>query len=319
MADDVSVHSADKDVVRTALASLSSQPKSLPPRLLYDTVGCELFYRITELPEYYLTRTEMALLPHVAPEVATMVTAPGTLIEYGASLEAKANILLAQVDHAARPVFSTYIPVDIATAALAEMARRLRRRFPHLHVDPVAADFTDPIALPAHVVGGRVGFFPGSTIGNLEPPEAREFLVGARAVLGRGALMIVGVDLRKDPIILVRAYDDVAGVTAAFNLNLLARLNREAGANFDLRSFRHVAVWNDAESRIEMHLRSCWEQVVRLANQEIRFVKGETIHTENSYKYTLFGFAELARSAGWRPVRTWRDPAELFSIHLLVA
>lgn len=318
MPNDSLVRSADATLVSSALQGLLRWPKTLPPKLFYDEQGCRLFYRITELPEYYLTRTEFALLRRFAADIAAMVKRPAALIEYGASDETKAEFLLCQADELGRPHFVAYVPIDVATDALAGMAARLRRRRPGMAVFPTGADFTSPVALPAELCGmARLGFFPGSTIGNLDPPDARRFLAQARFTLGPGARMLVGVDLRKDPAILVPAYDDADGVTAAFNLNVLARLNRQADADFDLSGFVHRAVWNDRESRIEMHLESRREQTVRLAGHAIRFVAGETIHTENSYKHTVEGFAELAERAGWRVHHVWTDPARLFSVQLL--
>ena len=319
MADDMSAPAPDGSVAATALAGLRTQPKTLPPHLFYDEAGCTLFYRITELPEYYLTRTELALLPTVAREVAALLTAPAALVEYGASDETKAGFLLDQ-RRAGEAVFAAYVPIDVAAPALAALSDRLRRARPGLTVHPVAGDFLDPVPLPEAVRGlSRLGFFPGSTIGNLAPDQARGFLAGVRDALGAGARLLVGVDLRKDPALLLPAYDDAAGVTAAFNRNLLVRLNREAGADFDPGSFDHRAVWNAAEGRIEMHLVSRRAQRVTVAGVEIAFAAGESIHTENSYKHTVAGFAELAAAAGWRSERVWSDPRGLFSVHLLGA
>ena len=304
----------EPDIAALALAGLSARPKTLPPMLFYDDAGCALFYRITGLPEYYLTRTELALLPVIAREIAPLLARPTTLVEYGASDEAKAAFLL---DHPDAP-FAAYVPIDIAAAALDAMARRARARWPDLAVLPIAADFLAPPRLPPALDGmARLGFFPGSTIGNLDPPAARRFLAGARAALGPGARLLVGVDLAKDPSRLLPAYDDAAGVTAAFNRNLLVRLNREAGADFDPAGFDHRALWNAAEGRIEMHLVSRRAQRVRVAGTAIDFAAGETIHTENSYKHSLPGFAALARAGGWTPARVWTDPGQLFSVHLL--
>lgn len=304
----------EPDIAALALAGLSARPKTLPPVLFYDDAGCALFYRITGLPEYYLTRTELALLPVVARETAPLLARPAALVEYGASDEAKAAFLL---DCPGAP-FAAYVPIDIAAAALEAMANRARARWPDLAVMPIAADFLTPPRLPPALDGmARLGFFPGSTIGNLDPPAARRFLAGARAALGPGARLLVGVDLAKDPSLLLPAYDDAAGVTAAFNRNLLVRLNREAGADFDPAGFDHRALWNAAEGRIEMHLVSRRAQRVRVAGTAIDFAAGETIHTENSYKHSLPGFAALARAGGWTPARVWTDPGQLFSVHLL--
>jgi dimethylhistidine N-methyltransferase len=243
---------------------------------------------------------------------------PVALIEYGASDEAKAEFLLQARDTAGNPVVSTYVPIDIAASALEQMRVRLRRARPYLQVYPQAVDFMSMLALPAAVSDtSRLGFFPGSTIGNLDPPDATNFLQRARWALGAGSRFLVGVDLRKDPALLLPAYDDAAGVTAAFNRNLLVRLNREAGADFEPSSFAHRAVWNDAESRIEMHLVSQREQFIQLGGHTIQFAPGETIHTENSYKYAPEQFAALVQDAGWHSAEMWTDEARLFSLHLL--
>ncbi|MEO8713854.1 MAG: L-histidine N(alpha)-methyltransferase [Acetobacteraceae bacterium] len=305
----------DPDLCRIALEGLLGTPKTLPAKLFYDDEGCRLFYRITELPEYYLTRTELALLAEIAHE---LVEPAAALIEYGASDEAKASALLDQTDASGEPAFAAYVPIDVAETALLAMTARLKRARPGLKVWPVVADFLRPVTLPFGLDGlARLGFFPGSTIGTLDPDEARLFLAGARRTLGVGARMLVGVDLRKDAATLIPAYDDAEGVTAAFNLNLLARLNREAGADFDLDAFAHRAAWNAAEGRIEMHLVSRRSQTAHIDGHAIRFMPGETIHTENSYKHTPAGFRAIARAAGWRAQRMWTDPARLFSIHLL--
>lgn len=319
MPDDMVLPAWPGTVAALALAGLRARPKTLPPHLFYDDVGCRLFYRITELPEYYVTRTELALLAQVADAVAARLAAPAALVEYGASDETKAAFLLDRRRDSA-PVFAAYVPIDIAAPALAALRARLAQARPELAVYPVAADFLHPLPLPHEVLGlARLGFFPGSTIGNLDPDHACAFLGRMRVALGEGARLLIGVDLRKDPAILLPAYDDAAGVTAAFNRNLLARLNREAGAAFDPASFDHRAVWNAAEGRIEMHLVSRRAQTVRVAGELIEFAAGETIHTENSYKYTLAGFADLAAAAGWHGERMWTDPAALFSVHLLRA
>lgn len=304
---------ADPAIAAEAMAGLTAQPKTLPPKLFYDDEGCRLFGRITELPEYYVTRTELVLLDRIAPEVAGAAPPGCALVEYGASDEGKAALLLRRLRAPA-----CYVPVDVAAPALEAVRARMRQSYPSLPVYPVAADFMRTVHLPLAIgAAPRLGFFPGSTIGNLDPDAARDFLRRAADALGPDALFLVGVDLRKSPDILVPAYDDAAGVTAAFNRNLLVRLNREADADFDLGAFAHRAVWNEEASRIEMHLVSLREQVVHLAGQPIRFARGEIIHTENSYKHTPAGFLDLARGAGWQGERMWTDPDGLFSIHLL--
>jgi dimethylhistidine N-methyltransferase len=312
MPDDSAAILAAGSVADAALSGLLQPRKTLPAKLFYDEAGCRLFGRITELPEYYLTRTEHALLADVAPRVAAMVRGPAVLVEYGASDETKAEFLLGT------SVFTAYVPIDVAVPQLEQMRARLRQLRPDLLVSLVPADFMDVVALPTEVPSlPRFGFFPGSTIGNLDPPEARHFLQRARGALGDQSWFLVGVDLRKDPAILLPAYDDAQGVTAAFNRNLLVRLNRETGADFDLSGFAHRAEWNDELSRIEMHLVSLRDQVVRVAGHAIRFARGETIHTENSYKYAPERFAALAEQAGWHSAELWTDVAQLFSLHLL--
>ena len=306
----------ETDIPAIALAGLTVIPKTLPPFLFYDDAGVALFTKITKLPEYYVTRAERGLLIDTAPQIAALADPGSVLVEYGASDEGKAALLL----DAAPDCFAAYLPIDVAGNALDAMAHRLRRSHPNLRVYPYCGDFLRPIGLAATVAGlPRFGFFPGSTIGNLDPDTARTFLAQAAATLGTGAWLIVGVDLRKAENILVLAYDDAAGVTARFNLNLLRRLNREAGANFDLTAFRHRAIWNATEGRIEMHLQSLRAQTVDIAGTHISFAAGETIHTENSYKHTIPGFQALARSGGWSPLHVWTDDHQLFAVHALRA
>lgn len=305
----------DADLAADALAGLLAQPKTLPPKLFYDAEGCRLFSLITRLPEYYLTRTELALLDRVGPAIGARVPAHAAVVEYGAGSETKAAILLAALREPA-----AYVPIDIAEPALTESAARLARALPGLTISPIAADFNAPFRLPAAIAHlPRLGFFPGSTIGNFDPPTAIRFLAHAKETLGAGAAFLLGADLRKDPALLLAAYDDAQGVTAAFNRNILVRLNREAGAGFNLDAFAHRAVWNDTESRIEMHLVSRARQNVPIAGRLIHFDEGESIHTENSYKYTPERLADLARQAGWQRVQLWTDPDGFFSIQLLQA
>jgi dimethylhistidine N-methyltransferase len=319
-------HDPGGDVAQAALQGLLAPRKTLPPALFYDEEGCRLFYKITKLPEYYLTRTEFQLLQTIAPEVAAQLPAGATLVEYGASDETKAEMLLSQTARtgsaAGESIFSRYIPIDVAGPELRAMRERLAQRRPDLSVIPVTADFMRPITLPDR--GGDpdrdaaiMGFFPGSTIGNLEPDPAIGFLHRARVSLGFGAHFLLGFDICRDPGRLIPAYDDPAGVTAAFNRNLLVRLNREAGATFDPGSFAHRAIWNPAESRIEMHLVSRAPQTVLVAGQPIRFARDETIHTENSYKYTPERMHDMAAAAGWTVTKKWSDSNDLFTLWLL--
>jgi L-histidine Nalpha-methyltransferase len=302
------------DIGAIALAGLTASPKTLPAMLFYDAEGCRLFYEITELPEYYLTRTETALLRRIAPEIVPDGFRDAALVEFGGSDETKARILLDQPE----TPFSTYVSIDVAEPELLALKQRLAKAHPKLTVVPIAADFMQPLVLPP-LGQARMGFFPGSTIGNLDPAAATKFLATARLSLGSEAWFLLGADLRKSPKLLLPAYNDAAGVTAAFNLNLLVRLNREAGADFDLQGFRHEAVWNDRASRIEMHLVSLRDQVVRLGGQSIAFQEGESIHTENSYKHTEEKLIEIAAKAGWETRKVWKDHAGLFGVILLRA
>jgi dimethylhistidine N-methyltransferase len=309
------VSAQDDSLAAEVLHGLTRPSKILPCRLLYDERGSDLFERITRLPEYYPTRTEAAILRQHAEEIASRVPDGGVLIEFGSGSSLKTELLLEQL-----PRLGAYVPIDLSHSALAGAARRLAARFPHIHVHPIVADFSFPAPLPTELAWRhKTGFFPGSTIGNLTPVEASRLLRVFRAVLSSGGALIVGVDLKKDPAQLTRAYDDRAGATAAFNLNLLERLNRELGANFELGAFKHRAVYNARDGRIEMHLVSLREQSVKIYGRRIPFRSGETIHTESSYKYTLSQFQNLARSANWEPRRSWTDPRQLFSMHELTS
>ena len=299
------------DIVEAALAGLTASPKTLPAMLFYDDEGCRLFYEITRLPEYYLTRTEIALLTSIARDLIPDGFGDAVLVEFGGSDEAKARILLDLPDSP----FRTYVSIDVAAPSLSVMQARLAGTHSDLAVVPIVADFMQPLRLPA-LASPRMGFFPGSTIGNLDPAAATRFLASARDSLGADSWFLLGADLRKSPRILLPAYNDAAGVTAAFNLNLLTRLNREAGADFDIGGFRHKAVWNDRESRIEMHLVSTRDQTVHLGGQQIGFREAETIHTENSYKHTPDRLIEIAGRAGWEMQRVWQDHAGLFGVFL---
>jgi L-histidine N-alpha-methyltransferase len=308
-------------VAEAALDGLLKPQKTLPARLFYDDEGCRLFQRITELPEYYLTRTEHALLDASLPALAAYLKQRSdnvTLVEFGTSDEAKAAHLFGMRDANQRALVRAYVAIDIAAPALEAMRARLGRSRPDLVVRTVAADFEQPVALPAGLPRvPPLGFFAGSTIGNFGPARARAFLRRAAITLGANAALLVGFDLRKDPAILRPAYADAAGVTAAFNLNLLVRLNREAAANFDVSAFHHRAVWNAAGSRIEMHLVSRRQQQVRVAGRVIAFAEGEFIHTEDSYKYTEEDFTGLARAAGWQVHTVWTDAERRFALGLL--
>jgi dimethylhistidine N-methyltransferase len=304
------------DEFRTAvIAGLSENQKTLPCKFFYDAEGSRLFDRICELPEYYPTRTESSILGRRAGDIARLVGPAARLVEFGSGAGVKIRLLLSALQ---RP--ASYVPVDISRPHLLAATAGLARDFPRLAIAPVCADYTKPFALPdlaGATPEANVGFFPGSTIGNFTEAEAREFLAGARTLLGPGSWMIIGVDLRKDFDVQVRAYDDAAGVTADFNLNLLRRINRELGGNFDLDQFAHEARWNEAEGRIEMHLVSRRAQCVEIDHERFVFRAGETIHTENSHKYSLDGFDALAVEAGYETVSVWTDEAQLFSVHAL--
>jgi dimethylhistidine N-methyltransferase len=295
------------------LAGLSATPKSMPSKYFYDERGSALFEAICELEEYYPTRTETALLTDAVRDIAGYISDGAALIEFGSGASLKTRLLLE-----AAPQVGVYIPMDISEDALAPAAAAIRARFPAIEVAPLVGDFTQPIDLPPAANGRpRTGFFPGSTIGNFPPDAAVDFLKAARKMLGQGSQFIVGIDLVKAEDVLVRAYDDARGVTAAFNLNLLERINRELGASIDLTAFAHRAVWNAAESRMEMHLVSTQDQVLEIADHAFGMAAGETIHTENSYKFTLEGFAALADRAGWRVGAQWVSPDPTFAVLLL--
>jgi dimethylhistidine N-methyltransferase len=296
------------------IGDLSKFPKKLSPKYFYDAKGSELFEQITVLPEYYPTRTELSILRECGGEIARLMPEGAALIEFGAGATTKVRLLLE------RSRFAAYVPVDISGDFLNAQAEGLRRDFPELAIYPVAADFTAPFALPDAIAGmPKVGFFPGSTLGNFEPQEAEAFLHSARDILGEGAQMIVGVDLEKDERTLYDAYNDAAGVTARFNLNVLERINRELGGNFELSSFIHRSIYNHDRHRIEMHLISRKAQSVRVLGHHFSFRPGESIHTENSYKYSLERFTALANASGWQVRQTWTDSARMFSVHALTA
>jgi dimethylhistidine N-methyltransferase len=295
------------------LAGLTAKPKRLSAKYFYDTAGSALFDRITQLPEYYPTRCELSILQDNAPAIASLFAPHCALVEFGSGSSTKARILLG-----ATAMVEAYVPVDISGDFLQQDTAQLRRDFPHLAVYPLVADFTRAFAMPQPIVTRpRVGFFPGSTIGNFEHYEACKFLRHAGAMLGPGAVLVIGVDLVKDSQILCPAYNDAQGVTAKFNLNLLARINRELGADFDLGSFEHHAFYNREQRRIEMHLASTKRQKVRIGGTTITFRAGETIHTENSYKYTIDSFQALAQGAGWSPLKVWTDAQGYFSVQAL--
>lgn len=291
---------------------LAETPKSIPSRFLYDAQGSALFDRICDLPEYYLTRTERRILRDQAAEIAALIGPEATLIELGSGSSLKVRILL---DAMNRP--AAYIPIDISAEHLLAAAEALAADYPAIAVAAICADYGDDFPLPVMPGAGRkVAFFPGSTIGNMEPDEAVTFLRGWAAA---GVDMIVGVDLVKDVSILEPAYDDAEGVTAAFSLNLLARANRELGADFALSRFAHRSRFDTATSRIEIGIESLADQTVRVGGHDVAFSRGERIETEHSYKYSVSGFQSLARHAFYAPDAVWTDPDRLFAVHYLKA
>lgn len=294
------------------LAGLMRMPKRLSAKYFYDETGSALFERICDLPEYYPTRVEMSLLQAHAAEFAALAGPETILVEFGAGALRKVEIVL---DALVRP--AAYVPIDISGEFLAAQADTLRSKRPSLPIRPLVADFTTDFAWPATGKAvRRLGFFPGSTIGNMDPDEAGRFLSRIRPHL---SALLVGVDLVKDPAILHAAYNDREGVTAAFNKNMIARANRELGTAFDVESFAHYAFYNPILQRIEMHLVSSCPQIMPVFGRTVTFEEGESIHTENSYKYSVEGFQELALAAGYMPMRVWRDKEKLFSLHWLQA
>lgn len=294
------------------LRGLAQRPRSIPSRFLYDATGSALFEEITKLKEYYPTRTETKLLRDRIDEIADLAGDADILIEFGSGSSRKTSLLIGGL-----ATLHTYIPIDVSEASLAEAARWLAARHGGLAIRPLIADFTEigpEASLPR---GDKLGFFSGSTIGNLTHEEAVAFLASAARLLGKGSAFLIGVDVKKSLDILLPAYDDDDGVTAAFSLNLLARINRELDGDFDTTRFAHQAVYNEREGRIEIYLESLADQTVRVMGREFVFVRGERIHTENSHKYTVAEFQALARAAGWRPVEAWTDSDRLFSLHLL--
>jgi dimethylhistidine N-methyltransferase len=301
------------DFLHDVLSGLSQRQKAVSPKYFYDAAGSHLFDRICELPEYYPTRTEMRILRDAADAIAERAGEDVALVEFGSGSSEKVRILL---DALRRP--AAYVPIDISGEHMRAATAALRQDYPGLDIIPLEADFTQAVALPGAIRGKKpLGFFPGSTIGNLTVEEAEAFLRRAGETLGPGSDFLVGVDLRKHGAVLHAAYNDSAGVTAAFNMNLLTRINRELGADFDLKAFRHRAYYNSVRGRIEMHLESLKPQTVHIAGDAFAFREGETIHTENSYKYSVSGFQNLAACAGWRPVDCYIDEDGFFSVHYL--
>ncbi|HEX8623454.1 MAG TPA: L-histidine N(alpha)-methyltransferase [Allosphingosinicella sp.] len=302
---------ADSAFRDDVLAGLAAPVRAIPARWFYDRRGSELFEAITRLPEYYLTRTETALLERRCPDVARIAGPGQAVVEFGSGASVKTRILLA----AAAP--SAYVPIDISGDFLRDAAASLGKDFPGLAVHPIEADFTQPIQLP-EALGAlpRLGFFPGSTIGNLIPATGVDLLRAMRRTLGTGAWLFIGFDRVKDPAELLSAYDDQAGVTAQFNLNLLARINRELGGDIPVEAFRHRAVWNDRLSRIEMHLQATRDVRFEVSGRHFAMGAGETIHTENSHKYGERDARLLLLAGGWTPAEEWADEDARFALVL---
>jgi len=305
---------ADPAFRADVLNGLAARPRAIPARWFYDRRGSELFEDITRLPEYSPTRTETALLERVCPEVARETGTGGAVIEFGSGSSVKTPVLL----RAVRP--AAYVPIDISGDFLRDSAREIAAQFPVMAVEPVEGDFLKPLKLPAGIGGlARLGFFPGSTIGNMAPVAAVDLLRTMRTSLGEGSSLLIGIDRIKDPAVLVPAYDDAQGVTAAFNLNLLERINAELSGTIPIASFAHVARWNDERARIEMHLEAQRAVAFEVDGRGFAMAAGETIHTENSHKYGDRDARLLLAAGGWTVTRAWTDDAGLFALYLAEA
>ena len=305
----------DRALLHEVLRGLRAEQKTLPPKLFYDEAGAGLFERITTLPEYYLTRAELEILREHAADIADLIGPRAALIEYGSGAGVKVRLLL---DALGEP--AAYVPIDISAEQLERVAIDIATRYPHIPVYPVCADYTRPLTLPRlRADARRLAFFPGSTIGNFHPTEAAAFLKRIRRTVDVGGSLVLGVDRRKDASVLNAAYDDAAGVTAAFNVNMLRRLNRDFDGDFDLERFAHRAFFNSDASRVEMHLVSLADQVVTLAGERISFECGETIWTESSYKYDRELLGQLVSSAGFAVTRLWTDAGDRFWVAFLTA
>ena len=312
--EDGDVTLADPAFRADVLRGCAVRPRAIPARWFYDRRGSELFEAITELPEYYPTRTETAILRAVAPDVAVLAGEGRAVVEFGSGSSTKTPILLSAVAPAA------YVPIDISGDFLRESSNQLSSAFPGLPVLPVEADFMQPIALPLPVRDlPKLGFFPGSTIGNMIPHASVDLLRAMKASLGEGAMLLIGMDRVKDQPVLTAAYDDAQGVTAAFNLNLLERINRELDGTIPVEKFRHRAIWNDDRARIEMHLESLEDMAFTIEGRPFEIVAGETIHTENSHKFGPRDARLLLRAGGWTPIAEWTDPDGLFAVILAEA
>ncbi|MDH5749827.1 MAG: L-histidine N(alpha)-methyltransferase [Rhodospirillales bacterium] len=307
-------HTGDEEFLDAVLSGLSKPEKKLPCKFFYDETGSQLFDRICELEEYYPTRTELALLNDKVHEIAEFVPPGSVLVEFGSGSSVKVRILLESV-----PGLDTYVPIDISREHLMTSAQALADDFKDYVVVPLCADFTKHFDPPDSMPTGTMmmGFFPGSTIGNFTPAEAVRFLGWKAEFLGSGGTLLIGVDLKKDEKILHAAYNDRAGVTAAFNLNLLTRINRELGGDFDTESFEHEAVYDPDKGCVDLYLVSTRLQAAQVDGTRFVFEQGERIHTESSYKYHMDEFQTLAHNAGFTSLKSWSDEKDLFSIHLL--
>lgn len=312
--EDGDVTLADPAFRADVLRGFETRPRAIPARWFYDRRGSELFEAITELPEYYPTRTETEILRRACPEVATLAGEGRAVVEFGSGSSTKTPILLRSVNPAA------YVPIDISGDFLRESSAGLAAAFPGLPVLPVEADFLRPIALPASVADlPKLGFFPGSTIGNMIPHSSVDLLRAMKESLGTGSMLLIGMDRIKDEQVLVSAYDDAQGVTAAFNLNLIERINRELDGTLPIEAFRHRAIWNDDRARIEMHLEATRDISFTIEGRPFSMAAGETIHTENSHKYGRRDGRILLRAGGWTPIAEWTDPDGLFAVILAEA
>ncbi len=300
------------DFLAEVVEGLSRVPKKISPKFFYDQRGSELFDEICLQPEYYPTRTEISILQHNARQIAALIGAESVLVELGSGASEKVRVLFDALSPA------SYMGVDISKEFLLLSTRRLAQDYPELEVHAVCADFSQQLELPVQAQRGQVvAFFPGSSIGNFEPTSALQFLRQVAACVGKGGKLLIGVDLKKDSVILNRAYNDAAGVTAAFNLNLLQRIQVELAAELELDAFHHQAFYNPEQSRVEMHLVSERRQTIMLDDEVFELTARESIHTESSYKYSLDEFARLAGKAGFAVEQVWTDPAKMFSVQLL--
>lgn len=304
-------HPKTENIMDEVVKGLSSNPKSLPPKLFYDRLGSELFESICVQPEYYPTRTEMSILRSCGKELSELLGPESVIIELGSGASQKIRVLVDQIKPRA------YVGIDISREFLIDSTQALASDFPDVHVSAFCADLSAPLALGDLPKGRRVAFYPGSSIGNFEPEEAVRFLKDLKPVLGDGGGILIGVDRKKDARVLNEAYNDRAGVTARFNKNMLYRLRREMNVNVNPGNFEHKAFYNSELGRIEMHLESLVPQIVRVGDNMISFERGERIHTENSYKYSVAEFKNLALRSGFNPVKVWTDPASLFSVYYL--